>query len=91
MNVEEVEKKIKSKIGYQILEDEVVNSDKYIYLSVTNEDDEKFYFDIAAIPNSIKRSDVTKKIAQDNIVEPCWYVDKKTGEADINWGPPPKE
>lgn len=60
-----------------------------LYFVSLGEDKAKFYFDICAIPKGKKiewKSD--KYIADHFAISPPWYVDKVTGQADINWGMP---
>lgn len=51
-----------------------------LYLESLGEDDDKFYFEVCDIPNNIRPEEPTRYA-----ISPPWFVDKKTGEASINW------
>jgi len=60
-----------------------------LYLILLDEDKRNFYFDVCVIPDNARIDWKTnRQIADKYAISPPWFVNKKTGEANINWGMP---
>ena len=59
--------------------------DGTLCLLYAGEDADKFYFEVCDIPAGVKPDGES---APRYAISPPWFVDKRTGEASINWGMP---
>ena len=60
-----------------------------LYLQLIDEDKNNYYYDVCVIPDNARIDWKTnQQIADKYAISPPWYVNKKTGEANINWGMP---
>ena len=59
--------------------------DGNLFLLYIGDDSDKFYFEVCDIPVGVKPDGEN---ASRYAISPPWFVDKRTGEANINWGMP---
>lgn len=59
--------------------------DGTLFLLYIGEDADKYYFEVCDIPVGVKPDGEN---APRYAISPPWFVDKRTGEAAINWGMP---
>lgn len=60
-----------------------------LYLQLIDEDKNNYYYDVCVIPDNARIDWKTnQQIADKYAISPPWYVNKKSGDAGINWGMP---
>ena len=60
-----------------------------LYVIPTGEDEKNYYFDVCSIPPDAHIDWKTdEQIALKYAISPPWFVNKKTGMADISWAAP---
>jgi len=63
------------------------NIEGTLILMSLGEDDNNFYFDVCDIP---KGHELDKQSYYKYSISPPWFINKQTGNANINWGIPPE-
>lgn len=60
-----------------------------LYLQLIDEDKNNYYYDVCVIPDNARIDWKTnQQIVDKYAISPPWYVNKKSGDAGINWGMP---
>ena len=60
-----------------------------LYLQLIDENKNNYYYDVCVIPDNVRIDWKTnQQIVDKYAISPPWYVNKKSGEAGINWGMP---